>query len=264
MENYNVTKETLLRVDLPLETSSYKPVSYNELIDLTLGGVEKAGFKVDNEKYISADRGLIATGKYTISDVADSEMQLQIGWLNSYNKVRSLKWSIGVNVFVCTNNCVRGDFGGFRKKHTGKIQTFTPTAISEYIKKSSDTFRLIQDEREKMKEIEVTKRISAEIIGRMFIEESLITSTQLNIINREISSPSFDYKSKDSLWELYNHVTFSMRQAHPNNWMDSHINAHNFFVNECSLLSGTPRILHPELKIVEESMFKQLELFAVN
>jgi hypothetical protein len=98
----------------------------------------------------------------------------------------------------------------------------------------------------------------------MFVEEDIITSTQLNIINREIKAPSFDYKAKDSLWELYQFSTSAMKEAHPLKWLDSHIDAHRFFVNEASVLSGIPRIIHPELEIVEESIFKQLELFAVN
>ena len=261
MENYNVTKETLLRVDLPLETSTYKPVGHNQLIDVTLEGIEKAGFKLDKEFYSASDKGMVANARYTISDVADSEMQLQIGWQNSLNKKLSLKWAFGVQIFICQNGCVKGDMGSFKKKHTGEIQSFTPRAITEYIKQSGDAFKLIQDERELMKKIEVSKRISAELIGRMFIEEQIITSTQLNIINREIQNPSFNYGADNSLWALYQHSTLSLKESHPTNWMNSHINAHNFFVNETSSLSGTPRIVHPELEIVEESMFKQLELW---
>jgi len=265
MENYNVTKEMLLRTEIPLESRTYKPVIYRELIDLTLNGIEKAGFQLESESYTAASKGLIATGKYTISNVADSEMKLQLGWLNSYNKVRSVGFAIGAKVIVCTNNMVSGNFGSFRKKHTGSIQEFTPKTIEEYIKRSADAFEKIQYERDVMKEIEVSKRTSAELIGRMFIEEEIITSTQLNIINREIQLPSFDYKCDGSLYQLYQHVTHSLKETHPTNWMSSHINAHKFFINESGiLLDNYTEELNKQFNkeiAVEESMFKQLELW---
>lgn len=86
-----------------------------------------------------------------------------------------------------------------------------------------------------MKKIELSKRTKAELIGRALIEEEFITSTQLNIINREIKMPSFDYGCPDSMWELYQHFTHSMKDIHPSLWMENHIAAHNFFVNESGL-----------------------------
>jgi hypothetical protein len=80
-----------------------------------------------------------------------------------------------------------------------------------------------------MKQIEITKRIKAELIGRMMIEEQFISSTQLNIISREMNNPTHDYGASNSLWELYNYTTFSMKEIHPSMWMDNHIKAHKFF-----------------------------------
>ena len=44
--------------------------------------------------YSSAREGKVANGKFTIKNVADSEMQLQIGWQNSYDRSMSLKFAI--------------------------------------------------------------------------------------------------------------------------------------------------------------------------
>jgi glycyl-tRNA synthetase beta subunit len=33
------------------------------------------------------------------------------------------------------------------------------------------------------------------------------------------------------MWELYNNVTFAMKQSHPSDWMQDHIDVHNFFIN---------------------------------
>jgi hypothetical protein len=111
----------------------------------------------------------------------------------------------------------------------GEIQTFTPNAIVDYIKGAGEVFERMQAERERMKQVELTRRTKAELIGRMMIEEQFITSTQLNIISRELQAPTHDYNAKDSLWELYNYTTFSMKETHPSNWMNNHIKAHKFF-----------------------------------
>ena len=115
MDTFNTTKELLMNTSVPVQTRTYKPVSHSSLIDLTLNSIEKAGFVLDKETYSSARDGSIANGRFSISNVADSEMQLQIGWQNSYNKQLTLKFAIGTRILVCQNGCVSGDFGAFKR-----------------------------------------------------------------------------------------------------------------------------------------------------
>lgn len=253
MENsYNSTKGLILGTTLPAQTRTYKPISHGQLIDLTLEGIEKAGFTLDKETYSSAKDGQIANGRYTISNVADSEMQLQIGWQNSYNKQLTVKFAIGTRILVCQNGCVSGDYGAFKRKHVGEVQSFTPQAIGDYIKLAGDSFKKMQQERDAMKQIEITRRTKAELIGRMILEEQFITSTQLNIISRELDKPTHDYGAQDSLWELYNYTTFAMKEIHPSLWMDNHIRAHKFFTEYAQ-----PAVV----ETVEETMFSQISMF---
>jgi hypothetical protein len=234
--DYKSTKDRLIAVPLPQQTSSYKPIANEQLIDLTLNSLQGAGFQLENEMYSMSSDGQMANGKFTIRNVADTEMQLQIGWQNSYNKQLSLKFAIGAYVFICSNGCVHGDMGSFKKKHVGEIQEFTPTAITDYIKRAGETFQKIQTEREMMKQIELTKRTKAELIGRMLLEEELITTLQVNEITKELTSPTYDYNAPDSMWELYQFTTQTMRSMHPRSYISAHINVHNFFVNKSGLL----------------------------
>ena len=252
--NTNFTKELLLSTPLPQETNSYKPISHEQLIDLTLTGIEKSGFKLETELYSSANQGNIANGRYTISNVADSEMKLQIGWQNSYNKQLTLKFALGTQIIICQNGMVSGDFGAFKKKHVGEIQTFTPQAITDYIKSAEEAFKRIQVEREAMKQVEVDKRVISELIGRLYIEEELIQSTQLNIIQRELKKPTHNYGAEGSLWELYQFTTFSMKEIHPRLWMENHMNVHKFFTEQAG-------IILPSKQIEVGAKYKQLELF---
>ena len=255
-KSYVTAKDILLTAEIPQETKTYKPITHQQLIDLTLESIHQAGFELDKETYSAAREGNVANGRYTITNVADSEMQLQIGWQNSYDKSMSLKFAIGTRIFICSNGCVSGDYGAFRKKHVGEIQTFTPNAITEYIKQAGDAFQKMQSDRENMKHIELTKRTTAELIGRMIIEENIIESTQLNIIRGQIENPSFDYGASGSLWELYQHTTYAMKEVHPSLWMRNHINAHTFFVNEAGIMVAPTEIQAPTIMQLE-----QLELF---
>ena len=259
MDTFNTTKELIINTPVPVQTRTYKPVSHASLIDLTLNSIAQAGFTLDKETYASAKDGQIANGKFSISNVADSEMQLQIGWQNSYNKQLTLKFAIGTRILVCQNGCVSGDYGAFKRKHIGEIQSFTPAAITDYIKSSGEVFQRMQKERDQMKQIELTKRTKAELIGRMMIEEQFIQSTQLNIISRELKAPTHDYGAPDSLWELYNYTTFAMKEAHPGMWMENHISAHKFFT-EFTYDQTPPSWLTPG-QMEEEQMFNQTSLF---
>lgn len=255
-QTYGVTRDILLNAELPQQTKTYKPISHEQLMDLTLNSIQGAGFALDTELYSSARNGQVANGRYTIKNVADNEMQLQIGWQNSYDKSMSLKFAIGTRIFICSNGCVSGDYGAFRKKHVGSVQEFTPAAITEYIKSAGEAFRRMQEERDRMKEIEITKRTKAELIGRMLIEEQFIQSTQMNIIEREMKNPSHDYGAPDSLWELYNYTTFAMKEVHPSLWMQNHQAAHNFFVNEAGIL-----VQPMNIEVPEAGALLQLNLF---
>jgi len=252
---YLTTKQQLLVTPTPSETRTYKPITHGQLIDLTLNSIVNSGFKVDKEIYSMADGGQIANGRYTLSNVADKEMQIQIGWQNSYNKKISLKFAIGAHVFICQNGCVHGDMGAFKKKHQGSVQEFTPTAISEYIKHAGDIFQTMQNEREAMKTIELSAKTKAELIGRMFIQEQIISATQLGIIAKELKAPTHDYSSENSLWELYQYTTFAMKEEHPLTWIKSHMDAHKFFVNESGVLVSNTEILVPEISPNQLSMF---------
>ena len=237
-KTYSTTKYFLTGTDLPQETRTYKPVSHGQLIDLTLESIHQAGFKLDTETYSSARDGNIANGKFTISNVADKEMQLQIGWQNSYDKSLSLKFAIGTQVFICQNGMVSGDYGAFKKKHQGDVQEFTPAAIVEYIKSAGEGFRKMQGDRELMKHVQIDARITAELVGRMILEKEFIESTQLNIIKRELSNPTYDYGAPQSLWELYQYTTYAMKEVHPTLWMGNHIDAHDFFVTATGELNS--------------------------
>ena len=236
-KSYTTAKSVILSAPLPQQTRTYKPISNQQLVDLTLNGIEKAGYSLERETYLSAKEGNVALGRYNIKGVEDMEMQLQVSWRNSYDKSLPLIYMVGCIIKVCNNGLMRSIGGGsFKKKHQGQIQEFTPVAITEYIKRAADTFVEIQKERELMKEIELTKTLQAQLCGEMFIEHEFIKSTQLNIVKRELECPTYDYGNPNSLWSLFNYTTFSMREIHPSLYAQDHLDAYSFFTDKAGII----------------------------
>ncbi len=225
------TKEILLAAPLPKKTKSYSPVPHKVIIEKTLEQLGKAGIKVISEKYTSAREGRQANGIYQLQG-GDLEMNFRLQWQNSYDKSLPMAVGFGSHVIVCGNGLIIGDMGRFKRKHTGTILTEFEESIIQYIGDAADNFERMVKDRERMKEIEMTKRTTAELVGRMFLEEQIITANQLGIIKREMEVPSYDYGIKDTLWNTYNAVTVSLKEAHPQFSMEQHINLHDFVTKE--------------------------------
>lgn len=229
------TKEILMSTPIPQKTQSYSPIPHASVINMTMEQIDKSGLKVTEERYISAADGRKAMGFYRMSGIEDSEMGIQLIWHNSYDKSMSLKWAIGGKVFVCKNGMVSGDIGSFKRKHTGEALLDYEDAVRTYVGQAGDMFQKLVLDKERMKEIEITKRTSAELLGRMFLEEGIIQATQLNIIKRELDNPSFNYNSEGTLWQLYNHCTVALKEAHPQFHITQHMDLHNFVKAEFAI-----------------------------
>lgn len=223
------TKEILLELELPEQTSSYKPVANQRIIQEILEGIDRNGFELVNEHYSIARKGLQSQGRYGLRYNGDKEMGLEVTWQNSYDKSVSFKLAVGAQVFVCTNGACYGSTGSFKKKHVGEIQSITPQRINEFLGRAGDDFEDKIAFRERMKTLDVSKRTAAELVGRMFIEEQIINATQLSIIKREIYAPSFEYNCEGSMWELYNHTTHAAKDSTPALWLPRHAGIQSFF-----------------------------------
>lgn len=129
----NKTRDFLLGLSVPDNTRTWKPISYKNLINITLEGLDKCGFVLNKEMYNYSADGMKANGKYHLEYGNDNDMGLMIAWQNSYNKTLSLKFAIGGSVFICENGVVRGDIGTYKRKHIGDIQHVTPQLIKDYI-----------------------------------------------------------------------------------------------------------------------------------
>lgn len=229
------TRGFIVSAPVPLKTQSYSPIPHGSVIDMTMEQIDKAGLKVTEERYGFGREGKQAIGFYKIGSSQDPEMGIELIWHNSYDKSMSLKWAIGGKVFVCKNGMVSGDIGAFKRKHTGEALLDYEEAVKDYVSRAGDLFHQLIMDKERMKEIEITKTTCAELIGRMYLEDDIINSTQLNVIKRELTKPSYNYNADGSLWQLYNHCTVALKEAHPQFHLQQHVELHDFFKKEYAI-----------------------------
>jgi len=230
--SWRTPKRRLFSTPVPAETRTYKPVSHKILAKATLRAIRDAGFELGVEEYYSSKEGQVATARYTINNVRDEDMQLEIGWQNSYDKTLSLKFAIGTRIMICENGCVSGNFGSFARKHMADIQSFAPEEMKEAILNASRVFDRMVEDKQLMKRHIIGEERQLELAGKLFFVNNSFGSTQMNIVAEQLKRPSFDYGAHGSVWEIYQYVTYAMKELHPRLWMEAHIDVHKFFLNE--------------------------------
>lgn len=228
------TKEFLKAAALPTyEGDTYTVIPHEFVINETLKNLGAQGFSIKHELYRCNENANIAQGIYHLDYSNDPDMGMMFAWSNSYDKSMRFKCATGGYVFICSNSVVRGDMGSWGRKHTGSADQETIDTIQDQIGKAKQYYRQLVYDKETMKDIMVSDKASAELIGRLYFKENLLNTEQLSIIKQQLRTPAHDYNAdKKSLWSLYNHITYSLRAAHPKNWLDHQRLVHWFFTQE--------------------------------
>lgn len=236
MTKRNETTESyLLAVPVPDATETYSPVPHRALLNELQERIAAKGLSVIGKQYYVGAYGQQMLGKYTIES-GDSELKMQMAFRNSYDKSMAVGFAAGATVFVCRNGMLSGDMLVYRK-HTGNILEELHDYMIDGINMMQDNFKKLQEDKQILKEIELEERIQAEILGRLYIEKDIITSTQLNIVKHELKhSENFVGKSA---WNLYNNITEALKTSHVTNAMQGYINLHDFFTDE---------VINPEME----------------
>lgn len=229
----NDLEHSLLSVPVPEKTSFYTPVSHEKIMDLTATAVHRMGYSIDNRSYSTNGAGTQLIGYWRLGNtIQNTEMAPMIAFRNSYDKTMSVGYAIGTQVFICSNGCVRGDMLSVRRKHIGSIDTDLEELVSEVVCKVKSTYDEITHMADILKAKSIQKRLAAELLGRLYIEEKIISSTELNIIKRELEEPTFEVFAEENAWSLYNHCTHALKGAAPIFSFNKHLKVTEFFERE--------------------------------
>jgi len=245
-----ISRDKLFSIQVPEQTYSYCPISNREIVETTLEELDKGNYNVKSEFHRCDGSHQKFVGGFLISS-GDSEMDIMFGYKNSYDRSMSAAFALGANIMICSNSVVTGEVSMIRR-HTGNGNLIITEGIKLGLEKLWPNFETIQAEMKRMKEIETSKRICSELCGRLFIEHEIITAHQLAVVKKEFEVESFNYGVKDSLYNLYQAVTLSLKKSHPSHWLQDHLDAHEFFVNAAGELeTSTPLIPEPVIPLPE-------------
>ena len=228
-------KLDLYNVRIPASTDSYSAISHQNIIDAVYEQLDKRNLQVVNEKYNVAANGDKVIGYFDLNYMGNSEMGMRLAFRNSYDKSMSVAFVAGTQVWICENGCISGEIQ-FLRKHTGSVLGELHNKIITTIEQLEDHFIRTESHSIQMKSIELPKIKAAELYGRMFMVEDIISPTQLSIVKKELNEPTHKVFEEETLWSAYNHVTFALKEAHPLNYINQHVNLHKFVEAEYQLV----------------------------
>jgi hypothetical protein len=260
-KTFFVTRDVLIQTPLPQHGSSYTVIPHSWVIDRAKDELTKNGFTIKHELYKATENGNVAQGMYLLDHTADPDMGMMFAWSNSYDKSRRFKCAIGAHVFICMNGVISGDMASFARKHQGTADQEASDMIDYQISKASEYFNRLIDDKNHLVSKRLSKRLQAEIIGRLFLEEKALTLTQLGIIEREMKKPAVDLGADpNSAWALYNHVTHALKESHPSIYLENHQKVHKIFLDHTKrnhVLNEPTIVLAPEIEFERKALVTQ-------
>lgn len=248
MKDWTTTREFLLEIPRPEETKSYTPIAHSVFINELREELDKRGYTVAEERYLHANKGQILTGNFRVTN-GDSEMMPMINFTNSYNKMRRAEIWAAAMVLVCKNGMMgKTSTGHYSRKHSGTALEDVRQKMIEVVASLDEEFQRLKKNAEEMKQIELDKKVIAQLVGDMYINESLIKAEQLSILSNEIHH-SINFKG-NTVWDFYNHVTESYKHNHPMDYDKQHIKFHTYMTDKFSL-SGSRGLYGQQIEIAE-------------
>jgi hypothetical protein len=228
------------------------------VIDNTKQLLADSGFIIQKELYRANMDANVAQGIYHILPIntvdptimEEKELGMMFAWTNSYDKSTRFQCAIGAYVMVCHNGMVAGDMMNFRRKHTGSADHDIRMQISNQIKNGEKYYKRILNDRDAMRNTNLSLQEQAEIAGRLYINEDILDAAQMSCVKAELEKPSYDYQcDQENAWTFYNHVTHALKKAHPRDWLSDSQNFHDFMT--ARVLSKMNITMNDELDLSE-------------
>lgn len=220
-------------VELPEETESYKPVSHAMVIDNTKEMLGKAGFVTSSIIFSGAKEGQEMSAFFILEPKdEDDPWGSIIAVQNSYNKRIALKYAYGVGddkIQVLTGDIT------FRRKHTGSVVDDFEEVLDKSIVYLTDTREQVFKAIDMMNFTTISKKMVAELIGRMVFEEHILTSKAINDTNR-IVKKLFKKTDRASLWDIYCRLSDQLKTSKTADQIDHFINTFKLITNTYGII----------------------------
>ena len=263
----NVDKTTLLNVPLPNHGSTYTVISHKFVMDTVEKELQARGYVIKEEVYRATSNGQIATGAYELNHNSDPELSLMFAWTNSYNKQVKFRAVTGAKILANGSYMILGEQGSWIRKHTGTADKEAEQSIIDQITHANLYYNKLSEHKNKMKNMSLTTRQQANLLGVLFAEYNVLSSEQANYVKNQMKSPSYFYANgNDTLWAFYNHITGSLQEAHPKTWLEDQRIVHYLITNEFNLVdpvvTNVVEVVENEEPISDDNQINLLDSIA--
>lgn len=223
-----LTEQQVQSIPVPVKTDTYEPVSNRFLIELIKEISGDYGYEAVNKEYKASKGGEVVLGIFNFES-DDLDMGLQMAFLNSYDKSRSVTIATGAIVFVCANGMVSAE-EVFKRKHTGSVRDEIMETIEVQVAKMRNDFDELVSFKETIKNVSIPIEEMYRLSGDLFFTTELISTRHLSELKNQFSDRNFGViGERVSLWNIYNWMTELFKKEQPVNHISKHIKLHNYF-----------------------------------
>lgn len=226
----------LLSVPVPAATNTYAPISNEEIHTTILQEAKDNAFDI-SQINVKTRNGKNCVVMYNLTDKLssyhDPEIGIRVGFKNSYDRTMSFGFALGSVVFICENGMVSGEYT-IKKQHRMKdVNAYAKDLIHEYFTQVRPEHMQNIVFSKELKKHEICEKDAERIIGELFINNKIITQSQLRKMSSEIyNSDNFkSFKNNEIItaWDLYNHGTEALKSAANINHFNRHICYNDYF-----------------------------------
>ena len=218
-------------VEPPKETRSYNVVPYQTLAGMVETKCEKllgSQYEMIDSEYMLARGDQHFFGLVTMKN-SSTDMNLSVGYRNSYNKQLSVSLACGSQVIVCSNLMITGDVFVMRKNTTNAYLDLESLSTDAIL--SADTsFRKAKDIKFISEQIDMSNKSAYQMLG-FLVGNGVIGTRQMKRALEEWDKPSYDH-GINTAWTFYNAVTESLKSSQLSDKLVKLSDFNDMFVNE--------------------------------
>lgn len=224
-----VSFETLMGVETPEATDSFQPIGHHTLVLLVKKAIENVGLVIVEEEHSLAQGGQRYFGGFALTGkgIDGEDRQVVLGLRNSHNKSFAAAICMGTRMIVCCNLSFSSDVK-LARRHTVNIlkdiERVIANAIGRVLAHWNDMGeRIIAYQNKKLTSQEAENLIVKLVDSKAFPAREIYNAIQ------EFRKPSFVEFEGETLWSLYNAITFCLKGSDLSKLPFRTMTAHSIF-----------------------------------
>ena len=237
------TEMDVRMVPVPETTRSYTPMPHGDLIDTIEVQLKHhmPQYNIHSKQFGLAREGQQMFGMISLKKELDPEyveveivdpddnLDISIGFRNSYDKSMSVGVVGGAKVFICDNMMMTSDAVKIMKRHTKNVLREFDYMLYTSIPELQNQFVNLIEAKNKLDRVEIDHEHGYEFLGRMF-GHKLLTPVQMSGAVEDWRNPNFEVFKDRTAWSLYNAATWGLKKGSPSLAMSRYCNAHDWFM----------------------------------